>query len=49
MVITLMLGGTAVCVTSLVLTWHVLARKLSRVWARLRPPDEDLALPAGGP
>ena len=42
-VITLMLGGTAICVTSLVLTWRVLARKLSRVWAGLRPPEEDLA------
>ena len=27
-VITLMLGGTAVCITSLVLTWQVLRRKL---------------------
>ena len=42
-VITLMLGGTAVCVTSLMLAWRVLARKLSRVWAGLRPPEEDLA------
>ena len=42
-VITLMLGGTAVCVTSLMLAWRVLARKLSTVWSRLRPPDEDLA------
>ena len=42
-VITLMLGGTAVCVTSLMLAWRVLARKLATVWARLRPPDEDLA------
>jgi hypothetical protein len=41
-VITLMLGGTAVCVTSLVLAWRVLARKLALVWERLRPPDEDL-------
>ena len=43
-VISLMLGGTAICVTSLMLAWRVLARKLARVWARLRPPDEDLAL-----
>jgi hypothetical protein len=43
-VISLMLGGTALCVTSLVLAWRVLARKLARVWGRLRPPQEDLAL-----
>ena len=43
-VITLMLGGTAICVTSIMLAWRVLARKLALVWARLRPPDEDLAL-----
>ena len=43
-VITLMLGGTAVCVTSLVLAWRVLARKLAVVWERLRPPDEDLVV-----
>jgi hypothetical protein len=30
-VISLMLGGTAVCVTSLVLTWQVLKRKLSAI------------------
>ena len=42
-VITLMLGGTAICVTSIMLAWRVLARKLSRVWAGLRPPEEDLA------
>ena len=30
-VITLMLGGTALCVTSLVLAWSVLGRKLARV------------------
>ncbi len=30
-VITLMLGGTALCVTSLVLAWRVLGRKLARV------------------
>ena len=29
-VITLMLGGTALCVTSLVLAWRVLGRKLAR-------------------
>jgi hypothetical protein len=29
-VITLMLGGTAICVTSLVLSWRVLARKSVR-------------------
>jgi hypothetical protein len=43
-VITLMLGGTALCLTSLVLAWRVLARKLAIVWARLRPPDEDLVV-----
>jgi hypothetical protein len=32
-VITLMLGGTALCVTSLVLAWRVLARKILRVLA----------------
>jgi hypothetical protein len=42
-VITLMLGGTAVCMTSLMLAWRVLARKLAVVWSALRPPDEDLA------
>jgi hypothetical protein len=30
-VITLMLGGTALCVTSLILAWRVLGRKLARV------------------
>ena len=30
-VITLMLGGTALCVTSLVLAWRVMGRKLARV------------------
>jgi hypothetical protein len=33
-VITLMLGGTALCVTSLILTWQVLARKVV-YWARM--------------
>ena len=42
-VITLMLGGTAICVTSIMLAWRVLARKLAVVWARLQPPEEDLA------
>ena len=42
-VITLMLGGTALCVTSLVLTWRVLARKVAAiVRARFNSPDEDL-------
>ena len=31
-VITLMLGGTALCVTSLVLAWRVLGRKLARAF-----------------
>jgi hypothetical protein len=44
-VITLMLGGTALCLTSIVLTWRVLARKLAAVvHARFSVPDEDLAL-----
>jgi PepSY-associated TM region len=30
LVITLMLGGTALCVTSLILTWQVLQRKIAR-------------------
>jgi PepSY-associated TM region len=43
-VITLMLGGTAVCVTSIVMTWRVLARTLVvLVLGRPGPPDEDLA------
>ena len=46
-VITLMLGGTAICVTSLVLTWRVLERKLvALVPGRLNPPNEDLAAEA---
>jgi hypothetical protein len=44
-VITLMLGGTALSATSLVMTWRVLARKLAGLFrARFTPPDEDLAL-----
>ncbi len=44
-VITLMLGGTALCVTSLVLTWRVLARKAAAiVRARFCSPNEDLAI-----
>jgi hypothetical protein len=44
-VITLMLGGTAICITSLVLTYRVLARKVAAlVRARLRVPNEDLAI-----
>jgi uncharacterized iron-regulated membrane protein len=46
-VITLMLGGTALCVTSLVLTWRVLARKVAAiVRARFNSPNEDLAIEA---
>ena len=46
-VITLMLGGTALCVTSLVLTYRVLARKVAAlVRAPRMPPDEDLAVEA---
>jgi hypothetical protein len=44
-VITLMLGGTAICLTSLVLAWRVLARKLAAlVPVGLNPPNEDLAV-----
>ena len=43
-VITLMLGGTALCVTSLVLTWRVVARKTAAVLrTRFSFPNEDLA------
>jgi hypothetical protein len=50
-VIALMLGGTALCVTSLVMTWRVLARKAATlVKARLSVPNEDLVAvtPTGG-
>jgi len=44
-VITLMLGGTALCMTSIVLTWRVVARKLAAiVRARFDFPDEDLVI-----
>ncbi len=44
-VITLMLGGTALCVTSLVLAWRVLARKIARLArARFYSPNEDLVI-----
>jgi len=36
-VITFMAGGTALCVTSLLLAWRVLGRKLRRVVAAGRP------------
>ena len=43
-VILLMLGGTAICVTSIVLTWRVLARKIAAaIHVRLNSPNEDLA------
>lgn len=42
-VITLMLGGTALCMTSLILTWRVIARTLARMWyTRTVAPNEDL-------
>jgi len=48
-VIALMLGGTVVCVTSLVLTWRVLGRKvLALVRPRVAAPTEDLALEQDG-
>jgi uncharacterized iron-regulated membrane protein len=44
-VITLMLGGTALCVTSLVMTYRVLARKFAAaIRARVSAPSEDLPL-----
>jgi hypothetical protein len=44
-VIGLMLGGTALCVTSLILTWRVLSRKLLAAFLRreTQPAIEDLA------
>jgi hypothetical protein len=47
-VITFMLGGTALCVTSLVLAWRVVGRKLGRLFAERPRPDntrlrEDVA------
>ena len=46
-VITFMVGGTALCVTSLILAWRVLGRKLARVLDAGAPADlpltEDLA------
>ena len=51
-VIALMLGGTAVCVTSLVLTWRVLKRKLAGLLPLgelFRPAaTEDLSQVTGG-
>jgi uncharacterized membrane protein len=41
-VISLMLGGTAVCVTSLVLTWKVLQRKFAAMMKARTSPSEDL-------
>jgi hypothetical protein len=42
-VIALMLGGTAVCVTSIVLTWRVVTRTLAAALRRrLDAPNEDL-------
>jgi hypothetical protein len=44
-VITLMLGGTALCGTSLVMTWRVLARKAAGfIRAPINQPNDDLAL-----
>jgi uncharacterized iron-regulated membrane protein len=43
-VIGLMLGGTALCATSLVMTWRVLERKMAAVLrTRIDLPNEDLA------
>jgi hypothetical protein len=44
-VITFMLGGTALCVTSLLLSYRVLARKVVAIArGRIRPLNDDLAL-----
>jgi hypothetical protein len=46
-VIGLMLGGTALCATSVVMTWRVLARKAAAVIrAQINQSDEDLVLDA---
>jgi hypothetical protein len=42
-VIGLMLGGTALCGTSIVLTWRVLVRKIAVITrAHLNQPNDDL-------
>jgi hypothetical protein len=41
-VITLMLGGTALCVTSLVLAWRVLGRRLARAFSRVADGEGQL-------
>lgn len=44
-VIALMLGGTGLCVTSIVMTWRVLVRKAAAVArSRLSVPNDDLAV-----
>jgi hypothetical protein len=44
-VIGLMLGGTALCVTSIVMTWRVVSRKIASVIrARFVQPNDDLAM-----
>jgi len=46
-VISLMLGGTALCITSLLLTWRVLKRKVIAIMgttARSASINEDLAV-----
>ena len=49
-VISLMLGGAALCGTALVLTWRVLARNIAVIIrARFNQPSEDLALELTGP
>jgi len=48
-VIGLMLGGIALCVTALVLTWRVLVRNVAVIIrARFNQPNEDLALEHDG-
>jgi hypothetical protein len=42
-VITLMLGCTALCVTSLILTWQVLQRKVAPLTPGQHAPAEELS------
>jgi hypothetical protein len=41
-----MIGGTTLCVTSLILAWRVVGRKLARLSGRTQDSqaDDDLAL-----
>lgn len=47
-VMALMLGGSAICFTSIVLTWRVLARRVGAILnRRVNLPDEDLVAEKG--